>query len=70
MKDLKSIILPGIDYELDMEWSGIMAFGDTKQPIIKKINENAVIGVRLGGMGVALGSMVGKEVSDLLFEKS
>ena len=62
--------MPDTNYELDMEWSGIMAFGDTKQPIIKKIHKNAVMGVRLGGMGVALGSLVGKEVSDLLLEKS
>jgi len=70
LNDLDSIILPDTNYELDMEWSGIMAFGDTKQPIIKKIHKNAVMGVRLGGMGVALGSLVGKEVSDLLLENS
>ena len=69
IKDLESIILPDIKYELDTEWSGIMSFGKTKEPIIKKITENAVMGVRLGGMGVAIGSLVGKKVSDLLLEK-
>jgi|TARA_B110000444_G_scaffold261307_1_gene312492 glycine/D-amino acid oxidase-like deaminating enzyme len=70
INDLESIIIPSVNYEIDMEWSGIMAFGETKNPIIEKIHKNVVIGVRLGGMGVALGSMVGKEVSDLLLEDS
>ena len=48
-----------------MEWSGIMAFGPTKQPIIKNLGNNSVIGARLGGMGIALSSLVGKNVSDL-----
>ena len=52
-----------------MEWSGIMAFGKSKQPIIKKIGENAVLGVRLGGMGIALGSLVGKRVSEMILDK-
>ena len=68
INDLDFIILPNTKYELDMEWSGIMAFGSTKEPIIKKIHKNTVMGVRLGGMGVALGSLVGKKVSDLLLE--
>ena len=67
--DLNSIILPNKKYELDMEWSGIMAFGKSKQPIIKKIGENAVLGVRLGGMGIALGSLVGKRVSEMILDK-
>ena len=70
INDLESIIIPNTKYELDMEWSGIMAFGSTKEPIIKKIHENTVMGVRLGGMGVALGSLVGKKVTDLLLENS
>ena len=68
IEDLDYVILPNTKYELDMEWSGIMSFGDTKEPIIKKIEENVVMGVRLGGMGVALGSLVGEKVSDLLLK--
>jgi len=48
-------ILPNQKFELEMEWAGIMAFGETKQPIIKMIAEDVCIGVRLGGMGVAIG---------------
>lgn len=66
LKDLKTFILPGINSKIDMEWSGIMGFGKNKKPLIQNIGPNAVMGVRLGGMGVAIGSMVGKETCDLL----
>lgn len=64
--DLNSIILPNQTYEIELEWSGIMAFGKTKQPIVKKVSDRIAMGVRLGGMGVAIGSLVGEEVAELL----
>ena len=66
ISDIERIILPNQNYEVEMEWSGIMAFGRDKKPIIKKVSDNLVLGVRLGGMGVAIGSLVGEEVSELL----
>tara|TARA_B100001245_G_C22881901_1_gene424174 strand:+ start:167 stop:1288 length:1122 start_codon:yes stop_codon:yes gene_type:complete len=63
LEDLKNIILPNIDFEVEMKWSGIMAFGDTKAPIVKKLASRQYLGVRLGGMGVALGSLVGEELA-------
>lgn len=68
LADLDEIILPNQSYEIEMEWSGIMAFGKTKQPIVKKVSKHIAIGVRLGGMGVAIGSLVGEEVADLLID--
>lgn len=65
---LDSIILPHQAYEIEMEWSGIMAFGNTKEPVIKAISDRQVIGVRLGGMGVAIGSLVGEEVAKKTME--
>ncbi|AWW32314.1 FAD-dependent oxidoreductase [Echinicola strongylocentroti] len=50
----------------DMEWSGTMAFGETKKPIVKQINPRVAVGVRLGGMGVALGWETGKDLASLL----
>lgn len=64
--DLRSIILPNQSFEIEQEWSGIMAFGQSKQPIIKRLSPNVAVGVRLGGMGVAIGSLVGEEVAELL----
>ncbi|WP_323758422.1 FAD-dependent oxidoreductase [Roseivirga sp.] len=66
--DLKTIILPNQKFEVDMAWAGIMAFGKTKQPIVQKHSENIVLGVRLGGMGVAVGSKVGQRLASLMLE--
>ncbi|CAN5175439.1 FAD-dependent oxidoreductase [soil metagenome] len=65
---LQEIIIPGKTYSIAHLWTGIMAFGDTKQPVIKKISDRVVAGVRLGGMGVAIGSLVGEQVANLLVE--
>lgn len=64
--DLTEFILPNHPIEIDMLWSGIMAFGNSKKPIIQKVNDALVIGVRLGGMGVAIGSSVGSATAALL----
>jgi gamma-glutamylputrescine oxidase len=62
---LKSTIIPKCSYSIDYSWAGIMGVGDTKSPIIKKHSNNIAFGVRMGGMGVAIGSLVGKELSKL-----
>lgn len=66
ISDLETIILPNQPYRITMEWSGIMAFGDNKTPIVEKATDRIAIGVRLGGMGVAIGSLVGEEVAEIL----
>lgn len=65
-KLLKEIILPNTPFEIDYHWAGIMGFGQTKKPIVKRIHPNIATGVRLGGMGIAIGSRIGKEVAGLL----
>ena len=62
---LKNVILPEQRFEITDSWSGIMGVGKSKSPIVKKIDDNTAIGVRLGGMGVAMGSQVGKTLSSL-----
>ncbi|SFU17832.1 Glycine/D-amino acid oxidase [Algoriphagus locisalis] len=62
----REVIFPEKNILWDMEWTGIMAFGKIKSPIIQKIGTNTVAAVRLGGMGVAIGWQVGKELSGLL----
>jgi len=66
IEDLQNFIFPSEKVSLDMEWSGIMAFGKDKTPIVKKHQNNIVIGVKLSGMGVAIGSEVGKKLAMLL----
>ena len=63
--DLREVILPHTDFEIEHRWSGIMGVGQTKRPIVKQLSENLICGVRLGGMGIAIGSLVGKELADL-----
>jgi glycine/D-amino acid oxidase-like deaminating enzyme len=63
---LKAVILPDAEFSIEMRWSGIMGVGDTKEVIIDKIGPAAYRAVRLGGMGVALGSHVGKAVAEMV----
>ncbi|WP_295986649.1 FAD-dependent oxidoreductase [uncultured Algibacter sp.] len=62
---LKTTILPETPFEIDYRWSGIMGIGNQKKAIVKQLSNRVFCGVRLGGMGVAIGSLVGKELADL-----
>jgi gamma-glutamylputrescine oxidase len=60
-------ILPGQSYKIEHRWSGLLGLGtNTKSPIVKAISPNVYCAVRLGGMGVALGSLVGQEAAGIL----
>jgi hypothetical protein len=63
---MHEMISPNEDLEVDQVWSGVMAFGTTKEPIVKKVSDRIALGARLGGMGVALGTEVGFDVAALL----
>lgn len=63
---LKNMILPGTNYEVDMRWAGTMGVGEVKSPIVKEIEPGVYCAVRMGGMGVALGSLAGEEVAALV----
>jgi hypothetical protein len=62
---LKTVILPTQSFEIDHRWSGIMGLGKQKKPIVKIVSDNIFCGVRLGGMGVAIGSSIGKQLAEL-----
>jgi glycine/D-amino acid oxidase-like deaminating enzyme len=63
---LKEVILPNQKFEIAHRWSGIMGIGNSKNPIVSQLTENVYCGVRLGGMGVAIGSLIGTELADLV----
>lgn len=65
-KLLKTVILPGQKFEIEHRWAGIMGVGNEKKPIIKHYTPNIVCAVRMGGMGVAIGSLVGKKAAKLI----
>lgn len=62
---LTHTILPGTEYKIQDVWSGIMGVGEIKRPIVKRIRPGLTVGVRMGGMGVALGSLTGRELAEL-----
>ncbi|NCD69498.1 NAD(P)/FAD-dependent oxidoreductase [Mucilaginibacter agri] len=68
LKYLHEMILPNQDVEIDYWWSGIMGFGEELSPIIKELEPNVFCAVRCNGMGVAMGSLVGEEVADLVLK--
>ncbi|SFE13288.1 Glycine/D-amino acid oxidase [Chitinophaga sp. CF118] len=65
---LHNIILPAHSFTITERWTGIMAFGDTRKPLIRKYSPNIALGVRMGGMGVAIGSIVGEQLANLLLQ--
>ncbi|HIB47396.1 MAG TPA: FAD-binding oxidoreductase [Flavobacteriaceae bacterium] len=60
---LETTILPETAFTIDSRWSGIMGVGKQKKPIIREVQPNVYCGVRLGGMGIAIGSSVGNELA-------
>lgn len=66
---LQTMILPGIKYTIDMRWAGTMGVGKTKSPIVRKIQNRVHCAVRMGGMGVALGSLTGEEVAEMVMKE-
>lgn len=63
---LPNYILPNTHFTIEQRWSGIMGLGNEKKPIIKPVGNNIVYAVRMGGMGVAIGSLVGEEAATLI----
>lgn len=60
IEKLRNDILPKQAFEIDMAWSGIMAFGKNKKPELKWLSEKVFGAYKMGGMGVAIGSLAGE----------
>ena len=65
---LRQVILPNKQVSIAARWSGIMGVGVQKKPIIQSLEPNVYCGVRLGGMGVAIGAEVGQSLADLAMQ--
>ena len=63
---LNKYILPKHDVSIEHTWSGILGVGDTKSTIIKEYKKDHYAGVRMGGMGVAIGTQVGIDLANLI----
>ncbi len=68
---LDEIILPGRKgtYTIENRWSGIMAMGSDKLPIVKKTSEHVFCAVRMSGMGVALAPVAARIVTKMMMEE-
>lgn len=63
---LKEVILPNQDFKIALRWSGIMAMGSEKIPIVKQLSERQFCAIRLSGMGVALAPKIGEMVVEMI----
>ena len=63
---LADIVIPHTHFEVAQRWAGIMAFGPTKQPVVKAFSDRVYGCFRMGGMGVAMGSEVARQVGAMV----
>jgi glycine/D-amino acid oxidase-like deaminating enzyme len=66
---LQGIILPGKAPKIEYVWTGTMGVGEGKYPIIREIEKNIFCAVRMGGMGVAIGTKTGFDAADLILSE-
>lgn len=52
--------------QIHSRWAGIMAFGESKLPVVRLEPDGLLTAVKLSGMGVALAGFVGEAVADLI----
>ncbi|MDB5196160.1 MAG: FAD-binding oxidoreductase [Flaviaesturariibacter sp.] len=62
---LNEVVLPNHkgQYHIERKWSGIMAMGAEKTPIVKQLAPNVFCAVRMNGMGVALAPIVAQDIA-------
>ncbi len=66
---LKTVVIPKFPQaKVTHTWSGIMGFGEVKQPIEENLSPRVHLAVRLGGMGVAIGSSLGERLAGRMLE--
>ena len=52
-------------FDIDHQWVGQLGVGAQRMPIVKELEQGLYVGVRLGGMGVAIGTNVGRALARL-----
>ena len=67
---LKHTIAPNAQYHIEHRWSGTMGIGGTKDTLMGRKSPNITYSVRMGGMGVALGTLVGAESAEMILGKN
>jgi gamma-glutamylputrescine oxidase len=65
---IKTHLLPKTTFTIADRWSGIMAMGKAKIPVIQALEKNVFCCVRMNGMGVALAPVAAKKIATLMTE--
>ena len=63
---LKTVILPETEFQIEYRWAGTLGLGKAKTPVISAVNDRVFCGVRMGGMGIAIGSQAGEDLAELV----
>lgn len=65
---LAEVVLPQYagNYVIEHRWSGIMAMGREKMPVLQEVQPGIFCAVRMSGMGVALAPIVGQTMAKML----
>lgn len=58
-------LFPSQNIRYTHEWMGFLGVGQTREPLVAKHSERVSYGVRMGGMGVAIGTAVGQQLASL-----
>jgi glycine/D-amino acid oxidase-like deaminating enzyme len=53
-------------HNIDLAWSGILGVGNAERPVVREVEKNVFVGTCLGGIGVAIGSLIGEELAGLI----
>ncbi len=63
---LRTVILPNQEVEIAQWWSGILGVGTQKKPIVAMQSSRVGIAVRMGGMGIAIGTSIGERAAEMI----
>jgi glycine/D-amino acid oxidase-like deaminating enzyme len=66
---LRHVILPHHTYTVEHRWAGTMGLGTHKHVIIRHLRPHITCSVRMGGMGVALGTDIGRKAADMVLSE-
>lgn len=67
---LVSVLPKDVPPRIDFEWSGVLGLGTTRMPQVQRLESGIVLAAGLGGMGVALGSLLGKEAAQMILQRA
>jgi glycine/D-amino acid oxidase-like deaminating enzyme len=62
-------LVPNQPIDIEMQWSGILGTGADLHPIVQQVRPSVYVAARMNGMGVAIGTKVGKDVVNLIISE-